>query len=382
MRLKRWWADPSIRTAIVVFVVMRVVLSGIGLLFWPSGRALPTADPIARSYYGIEPVTEGWRGALLGMWQRFDTIHYQRIAASGYADPDLVAFPPLYPLSMRLVATLLAGDTLLAGWLVSNVCALLAMVLLYRLAARLYDEAVARRSLIYLALFPTSFFLLAPYTESLFLFLALASCWLARQGRLGWAGVIGAACALTRFAGIFTFLPIVYELWKRRSPLFSVSWLAAAWPPIALGVYWGAGRLSGWPSPMAMQQEYYQRITDWPWVGIIATVQRLVRGEAISPEWFDLLMVLVMAALTVMAWRRIPRQYGWWMAAVLVFNLMQYRIPQPLSGQARFTLAMFPAFIVLGAWACTPWRRRLIVYPCAALWLYFAGQFALWGWVG
>ena len=53
----------------------------------------------------------------------------------------------------------------------------------------------------------------------------------------------------------------------------------------------------------------------------------------------------------------------------------------PLLSTSRYVLPIFPAFMLLGRWASTPWRRRLIVYPSVALLLYFAGQFILWGWV-
>jgi hypothetical protein len=66
----------------------------------------------------------------------------------------------------------------------------------------------------------------------------------------------------------------------------------------------------------------------------------------------------------------------------MLFNLAQVRLTQPISSQGRFALALFPAFIVLGELGASPRINRLILYPCVAAWLFLAGQFIMWGWVG
>lgn len=61
---------------------------------------------------------------------------------------------------------------------------------------------------------------------------------------------------------------------------------------------------------------------------------------------------------------------------------MQYRVGQPLSGQARFAIALVPAFVVLAQVAQGPIARRIVSYSFLCLHLLLAGQFILWGWVG
>ena len=70
-----------------------------------------------------------------------------------------------------------------------------------RLAEHLLGEAGARRAVLYLAVFPTSLYLGAVYSESLFLALALATFVLAERGRLGLAGVAVGLALLTRAQG-------------------------------------------------------------------------------------------------------------------------------------------------------------------------------------
>src|SRR5205823_14334758 len=136
------------------------------------------------------------------------------IAAHGYANHDgSAAFFPLYPMVTRWVSWVLGGHPLAAALLVSNAAFLAALVMLYALTARETSVEVARRATVYLAAFPTAFFFLAPYSESLFLLLVLLAFWWARGGR--WLGAAAAAflAALTRNLGVLLALPLALEGW-------------------------------------------------------------------------------------------------------------------------------------------------------------------------
>jgi len=105
---------------------------------------------------------------LLALWQRFDTNWYLAIATRGYAADGSTVYFPLYPFLIRAVSAVI-GNAMLAALLVSNLALIGVLVMLYRLTETLFDTASARRTVAYLFLFPTGFFLLAAYTESLFL---------------------------------------------------------------------------------------------------------------------------------------------------------------------------------------------------------------------
>ena len=71
----------------------------------------------------------------------------------------------------------------MAALLVSNLAFLGALLALFALTADAFGERIARRAIVVTALFPTAFFFLAPYTESLFLFLSMS-----RSARLDGTG--------------------------------------------------------------------------------------------------------------------------------------------------------------------------------------------------
>src|SRR5256885_12802478 len=122
------------------------------------GRPLP--PPVK----GPEPPRDvGWG---FDVWARWDGGWFTGIARDGYTDPKTTtAFFPAYPLLVRAAGWVLGGHAVLAGVLVSLLAAAAAFVLLHELARELVGEEAARRTLVYLAVFPAALFLGAAYSE-------------------------------------------------------------------------------------------------------------------------------------------------------------------------------------------------------------------------
>src|SRR5690606_6476278 len=138
----------------------------------------------------------------LSFWAKWDSQWYVQIARDGYWFQPLqqsnVAFFPLYPLYMRLVARFVGGNLILSGFLVSNIALLLALIYLYRLTVlELGDRPSAQRAVFYAAFFPTAFFFNAVYTESLFFLLTIATMYHARRQQWLAATVVGLLAAAT-----------------------------------------------------------------------------------------------------------------------------------------------------------------------------------------
>ncbi|MCJ7621462.1 MAG: hypothetical protein MUP64_14720, partial [Anaerolineae bacterium] len=145
---------------------MRVVISLWAALVLAVTQAPTSPDDVLRPYQSVKPISGGVAELLLGAWQRFDTLWYLRIAAQGYAPHDgSTVYFPLYPMLIRLLGTLFAGNYLLAALVISNLAFVGVLFCLYRLTERQFGGMGARRSTLYLAIFPTAFFFLAAYTE-------------------------------------------------------------------------------------------------------------------------------------------------------------------------------------------------------------------------
>jgi len=345
-----------------------------------------TEEGAIRPYFGITPVTEGLSGALLGVWQRFDAIHYLRIASSGYSSTDLSAFFPLYPLLVRALGTLLGRNYLLASLVISNIAAIFAVLLFYMLVIDEFDDQeLAKRTITYLVFFPTGFFLLAPYTESLAFLVSILAFREARHRRWLTAGIAGFACSLARAQGVLICLLLAaeaarqYRQGKHPSPFFI---FALAMPLVGLSSFLAWRYFAGFPPISSVLFTYWQRISTVPFASVLITLQRMTENTAESIEYLDLTIVALMVILGFLVVFRLslPLTIYYWTA--LLFNLSQFRIPQPISSQARYALLLFPAFIILGQLGTTPRNHRLILYSFFALWIYMAGQFIMWGWVG
>lgn len=411
-----WLRQPAFARPLLLFVAVRLLLTGWMALMVAMLPPPAAADEAIRPYLGEPPLREGAAGLLLGPWQRFDTQHYLRIARDGYASAADSVFPPLYPLLVRAGGALLGGGAaarLAAALLIANAAALGLLLLLYRVVTAELGEAHAARTLLYLALFPTGFFLFAAYTESLFLLLALGSFWAGRRGRFWLAGALGFLAAATRLTGWVLAIPLAYEWLRRHRPAMAALWAgsarptrlralaayaarralpAAALPGVALLAFLALRHALGLPPLGEVYAAHWFQTTGVPGQDIFAALGSLLgagtaraggaprAGEPIQLS-LDLFCVALLLVTTVAAFRRLGPAYGLYAAMLLLFILLPTSEVKPLYSASRYTLAFFPTFMLLGRWGERPWINRLILYPSVALFLFFSGQFAIWGWV-
>lgn len=344
------------------------------------GHRLPTTD------YGIEDVfpylgVTPDANPLLAVWQRFDTNWYLALAGRGYAANDVSnVYFPLYPLTVHALG-LVVGNDLLAALLISNLALIIALVLLYRLTNELMGETAARRTLAYLVLFPTSFFLFAAYTESLFLALALAALTSARRGQWLWAALWGMLAALTRLQGLLLIVPLFALWWSARAPGPS---LGRARQGLALLALPGATSAFLMFNRMSLLSSYVGELHTrfvWPWENVAAAVSSLPRSTVTLMDLANLLITLGLAVLLGFVWKRLPRELALYAVVMFLAPLFRMTDTQPLVSMARYVLVLFPVFMVLGfAGGCRRLNRAL-VYLSLLGGLYLSAQFWLWGWV-
>ncbi len=338
-------------------------------------------------YRGIAPETN----LFLSVWQRFDTNWYLEIARDGYVDAGSKVYFPLYPLLIRLVSALV-GNAMLAALLISNVALIGALALLYRLSKALFGATSARRAVAYWLVFPTAFFLFAAYTESLFLFLVLAAFDCARRERWVLAAMFGALAALTRLQGVLLIVPLAvvgfrycvlripFTPYAIRNMQYAIrtTQYAILLIPLATLAFLAYTNLSLLAS---YEDELHARFV-LPWKNLAAALALIVDGRAGFVDGLNLLTTLGFGALLVAVWRALPREYAVYALLMYLAPLFRMTTLQPLVSMDRYVLAIFPAFIWLGARGQNAWVNRAIVYLSFPLQLYLSAQFVLWGWVG
>jgi hypothetical protein len=361
----------GLRYCVLVFLGLRVAVSllsalGIGLI-------PPLKSGVGVPGWPAPPVVPGWENALWGL-ERQDALWFLRIADTGYrANDGSAAFFPLYPMLVRVVSVLSGGRTLLAGILVSNLSFLGALVVLYALTTLEFSEAHARTAVLLVAVFPTSFFFLAPYSESTFLFLAVSACWWARRDRWALAALAAALAAMTRSIGIVLapalLVEAVQQHRERGVPLAprAGAALATLLGPALVFLYWRTA-FDDLMAPFDAQRRW-ARVATFPLRTLVDSVSSAWRYLDV---WLlDVLVVGVVVICAVLGLWRLRPAYSVYMWASLAIPL-GYPFPsRPLLSMPRFTVVIFPAFWVL---ADLIERRRL---PRAAVVAVLAGGLAL-----
>lgn len=151
-------------------------------------------------------------------WSNFDGVHYMAISSRGYIDEG--RFMPLYPLLIKVISypyqlitqiKPYGGVYFFSGLLLSHLFFFLAICCLYKLLQLDYSKLVTKKTILFLFLFPTSFFFVSLYSESLFLLLAIMSLYLARKKQWAWSFLMVSLLSITRLPGILVAIPIVYE---------------------------------------------------------------------------------------------------------------------------------------------------------------------------
>lgn len=363
----------GIRYCVGVFLLLRVgltVLAVVGVALLPNAEAIPRAEELGIPgpvdvpgwpAHGIEP---GWHNAVTS-FERFDALWFLRIADEGYRIGDQSAvFFPLYPMATRVLGFLLGGRPLAAALIVSNLAFLGALLALYALTELEHSTEVARRAVLYAALFPTSFFFLAPYSESLFLLLAVSAFLAARRGRWWAAGLLGLGAALTRSIGVVLAVALAVEaLHQRREGRRRVEG-ALLWSTLpVLGMlgylaFWQV-KAGDWFAPFSGQSRWLREGTA-PWVTLWRATREAVRWIGQYPggyhllDWVIVVPVLALAAYAVL---RVRPGYSVYLWGSILAPLVLVFEARPLMSMPRFALTMFPVFWAMAL--LTSERRRI-----------------------
>ncbi|HVU77924.1 MAG TPA: mannosyltransferase family protein [Gaiellaceae bacterium] len=365
------------------------------LTFPPNGNVL--------ALHRDDPTIVHDLGYLTDVWARWDSYWFIRIAHHGYdVASGAPAFYPLYPGLLAVAGRLCGGHYVLGGLIVSLAATAGAFVLLRRLAVPLVGEETARRSVLYLAVFPMSLFLQAIYSESVFLLVAIAAFLAAERRRFLVAGCFCGLAVLARPTGVAVVLGVLLIAWRGRAirdlaavlvpavalfALFPITLWIERGQPFAfvhverlwyrhtatlgpLGGLWDAAR-TAWTS--------LEQLT----VGSATHTY----GPAVGADHFAALNLeataffVVAVALSIVAWRELGAPYGLMALVAVVAPVATPAVDQPLLSMPRFTLAAFPIFIALAKVCASQRAERAVVGVSATLLGVATVQWALWQFV-
>ena len=341
----------------------------------PSGNVTPFSGPVSPSEHPF-----------VNMWSRWDAGWYHNIAQRGYkftaGQRSNVAFFPVYPMLIRAAHAVVHSRKdiwwLVCGIVVSNAALLGALVYLFRLTRLDFDEATARRAVLYLLIFPTTLFLSAVYSESVFLFFMIGSFYHARKREWWWAGLLGGIATLSRPPGIMIFAGLLAEYmiqceynWRK----LRLNALALSLPPLGLAGYFAYLRYAdGTAAAVVDAQGTWGLGLQNPWRTIAPFFER---GMATQGSMVDLGFTLAFVVLVIVIAFRLRLSYAAYALAYLVFVTMW----GSLDSMPRYVIGIFPAIILFAAFGRNQTFHRAWVPISAGLAALFMAVFAVWGWV-
>lgn len=323
-------------------------------------------------------------------WKRasFDGIHYLNISRGGYGTNQQVFFP-LYPKIIRGITPFFKGRDLLAGLFTSHLSLFLLLFIFYKLILLDFDHKVAQRTLIFLMIFPTSFFFGSVYTESLLLLFILGSFYAARRNNWLIAGVLGFLAASTRLIGIFLFPALIFEWWQQKKISSAKSadqisnLLFIFLVPLGLLLYMRFLKIN-FHDPLMF-------IHNQPFFGVSRSDGKIVLLYQVFFRYLKMILTTKPDPLYFTVWLELLVVIGFIFLLIksfivkirpsyLVFSVLTLLTPTLIgtfSSLPRYVLVLFPCFICLGMIKSTKTRRAIqIIFILSAIFsvvLFFKG---------
>jgi hypothetical protein len=341
--------QPTDRDAVLVWLASRasiwVVAGAVGWLFAANNVVVPVLD----------------------RWQQWDFHHFWGIALYGYGgEPTGVpneAFFPAFPALLAFGAEL-GIRHVLVGLIISFVTGTVAAVALARLGDIDGGIGTGRFAVVMWAFAPPAVFLAAPYTESLFLGLAIPAWLSARRGRWAYAGLLAAGACTVRVSGAFLAAALaVHWLTSGAKRWSDLPWLLLPAAPLAGWTIYLYRTTGDWLAWQHAQAEEWHRDFTSPWDTFANTWDASFGGtQTPGFAWMfraEIIAMIIGIALTValLVWRRWG-EATWIGLQVVAFGTSFWYFSVP-----RAMLLWWPLWIILAGWAV---RRRWV------LWFYLA----------
>jgi hypothetical protein len=356
--LRKLASRPHWQIALTFTIVLRVVFSTIAAalsFFLHPPLALIRSNAFTENL----PTPGTVHYALLGIWERFDTLWYLHIAERGYDLAAGVVFYPLYPWLIQSLGGWISP--IAAALLISTVAAFFYFWGLLRLACTEFPNALPLRTLMLAAAWPASFFFFAGYTEALAVALIVWCVSWARDEHWILATTCAFAAGLTRSAGTLAIVPLAIMAWRSPRP---TRWLVAIAPLGTLG-YWFWLHQTGRPSVAAAYRIYWNTEVASPWT----TMWRAMGSLTEHPDALvvlSLIALIVFFLVGVVARRRLEDRC---FSAALIAHLLLRLCWPPLLGAPRYLLPAYPAYLTMGNWV-DKMRRTRFAFLCGTLFAF------------
>lgn len=295
-------------------------------------------------------------------FSNWDGNHFLGIAQKGYSLDSRYAFFPLYPILINFLNKI-TNNFFLAAILISIVSFFLGLHLLYALISKDLDKKIAEKAVLALIFFPTSFYFLTVYSESLFFLLAVATFYFLRSNKIFFATVAALLASATRLAGVAVVFALIAHVYSSSG--IKSKWFALLSPLGFIAYCVFLYNQTSDPFYFITAEKNWQRSLSFPWVGFWETLKNLTTPGFITTYFnsvLDLLFAIFGVGLVIRSFRFLPLSYSLYSLVSIILPL----ITGTLLSMPRFLLVIFPVFILIGL---TKNRFISLVYQVISLML-------------
>jgi len=337
----------------------------------------------------------GWAS----VWQRWDWLRYQAIAAHGYTlnarHGASIAFFPGYPIILYVVH-LVFRSWVYSGLLISFVTGAIACMALVRIIAMEAEaaglskdgvRAAARDGVLLFVRAPSAVFMTAGYTESPFLACALWAWVAARRGRWLTSGVLLAVGSAIHINGLFIMVA-VGVLFLQTRPRGLRAWLRG-WPialpvlPVAAFMVYLHKLTHSWNAWEHAEAVGWDRHTTYPWRTFLETWKYAFGHYLIAENaWeYQLELVVTLFGIGFTLWLAYKRR--WAEFSYLAISVGTLATSHVYLSVPREMLTWWPLWGVLGVQCVRrPWFKAVWLSFSAPVMFAIAYMFLCGKWAG
>jgi hypothetical protein len=310
--------------------------------------------------------------------QRWDGVWYQGIAYHGYAFnyPNSAAFPPMYPLLIKIFSF---NQPTLMSWvevLISNAFSFLGLYFLYKLVPLILDEKYRLQVCFAYMVFPVLLVCnLVSYSEPIFLAFTIGAYYYWKREKFGYAALLAVFSIFTRQVGAFILIIFLVDM---LHGYFSHRERSRVIRELAVIAITCAG--------VAMLYLFYLYRFGNPF--IVSSVEAAYWGDTLSVanlfnnvgaygfgvpslKSFNYAIVpiflvdILLVVATILALVKRDLALSTYSVVSLVFSLLLH--PAGCNSFLRYIAAIFPLYLFLGLMLSDNWRKNIVIGTIAVV---------------
>jgi Gpi18-like mannosyltransferase len=394
--------NHNILNIFILWVILRIVTS-LFAAFTSPFRPITSLEINIPLLPPSAPISQWLNRVILAPWMRWDAMWFSKIVSQGYSTTDITpAYHPLYPwLATPLSKIGISPE--LSLLIISALAGIALFFCFYKFAHLDLSPNDAFFALLVFSFSPLAFIFFAPYSESLFILLAVLCLYFLRKKSWWLAGIMGGLATLTRQQGLFLVFPMAWELWENSGRSFT-SILKRGKDLLATGaivsgmLVWIGYRalvlndfslhfnnIQGFIystiiSPNAIAIFPAQKFV-WPWQALYYAIEKLLTKP--DPDiWVNILLALLYLIVLSISWKELRMSYKIYSLAITVVSFSYYTGPiHPYMGLPRHLLLAFPISIGITAVIKKTWIRLVFIGISLSMMIFLLVLYVLNAWV-